>query len=62
MVAMVKASSYGLGDVELVNTLIDQHVDYLAVAYTDEGVRLRKGISQHLLLCLGLRLTVLKLW
>lgn len=42
MVAMVKASSYGLGDVELVNTLIDQHVDYLAVAYTDEGVRLRK--------------------
>ena len=42
MVAMVKASSYGLGDVELVNTLIDQGVDYLAVAYTDEGVRLRK--------------------
>lgn len=42
MVAMVKASSYGLGDVELVNTLVDQNVDYLAVAYTDEGIRLRK--------------------
>ena len=27
MVAMVKASSYGLGDVELVNTLLDQGVD-----------------------------------
>ncbi len=41
IVAMVKASSYGLGDVELVNTLVDQKVDYLAVAYTDEGIRLR---------------------
>ena len=53
MVAMVKASSYGLGDVELVNTLIDQGVDYLAVAYTDEGVRLRKRRIDTPIIVLG---------
>lgn len=42
MVAMVKALSYGLGDAEIINELVRHHVDYLAVAYTDEGVRLRK--------------------
>ena len=53
MVAMVKASSYGLGDVELVNTLVDQGVDYLAVAYTDEGVRLRKRRINTPIIVLG---------
>lgn len=53
MVAMVKASSYGLGDVELVNTLIDQNIDYLAVAYTDEGVRLRKRHIKTPIIVLG---------
>lgn len=53
MVAMVKASSYGLGDVELVNTLVDQRVDYLAVAYTDEGVRLRKRRIETPIIVLG---------
>jgi alanine racemase len=53
MVAMVKASSYGLGDVELVNTLVDQGVDYLAVAYTDEGVRLRKRRIDTPIIVLG---------
>ena len=53
MVAMVKASSYGLGDVELVNTLLDQGVEYLAVAYTDEGVRLRKRRIDTPIIVLG---------
>ena len=42
MVAMVKAQSYGLGDAELINELVYHNVDYLAVAYVDEGVRLRR--------------------
>jgi len=42
IVAMVKALCYGLGDVELINELSYHNIDYLAVAYTDEGVRLRK--------------------
>ena len=42
LVAMVKANSYGLGDAEIINDLVHHGVDYLAVAYTDEGVRLRK--------------------
>lgn len=53
VVAMVKAHSYGLGDVELVNELVHQHIDYLAVAYTDEGVRLRKRHIQTPIIVLG---------
>lgn len=53
MVAMVKAHSYGLGDAELVNELVAQGIDYLAVAYTDEGVRLRKRHIQTPIIVLG---------
>ncbi|MEZ5014619.1 MAG: bifunctional UDP-N-acetylmuramoyl-tripeptide:D-alanyl-D-alanine ligase/alanine racemase [Chitinophagales bacterium] len=40
--AMVKAFSYGSGQAEIARTLAHQRVDYLAVAYADEGVDLRK--------------------
>lgn len=53
MVAMVKAQSYGLGDVELINELVYHHVDYLAVAYTDEGIRLRKRSITKPIIVLG---------
>ncbi len=43
LMAMVKASSYGAGKVEIANTLQFNHVDYLTVAYTDEGVELRRN-------------------
>ncbi len=42
IVAMVKAFSYGSGSSEIARLLEKQKVDYLAVAYTDEGVVLRK--------------------
>ncbi len=46
IIAMVKASGYGSGDYEVAKTLQDQGVDYLAVAFVDEGVTLReKGIT-----------------
>lgn len=46
VMAMVKAFSYGSGSFEIANTLQFHHADYLAVAYADEGVELRKaGIS-----------------
>jgi alanine racemase len=41
--AMVKAFSYGSGSYEIANVLQFHHVDYLAVAYADEGVELRKA-------------------
>ncbi|MEI6455904.1 MAG: bifunctional UDP-N-acetylmuramoyl-tripeptide:D-alanyl-D-alanine ligase/alanine racemase [bacterium] len=41
--AMVKAFSYGSGSFEIANVLQFNHVDYLAVAYADEGVELRKA-------------------
>jgi len=41
--AMVKAFSYGSGSFEIGNVLQFHHVDYLAVAYADEGVELRKA-------------------
>lgn len=40
---MVKASAYGSGAVEVAKQLEFAKVDYLAVAYTDEGVELRKA-------------------
>jgi alanine racemase len=41
--AMVKAFSYGSGSYEIANLLQFHRADYLAVAYTDEGVELRKS-------------------
>lgn len=41
--AMVKAFSYGSGSYEIAHTLQYSGVDYLSVAYTDEGISLRKG-------------------
>lgn len=43
LMAMVKASSYGAGKVEVANALQFGHVDYLTVAYADEGVELRRN-------------------
>lgn len=43
LMAMVKASSYGAGKVEVANRLQYNHVDYLTVAYSDEGVELRRN-------------------
>lgn len=43
LMAMVKAFSYGSGSFEIANLLQHAGIDYLAVAYTDEGVSLRKA-------------------
>ncbi|MEN8226523.1 MAG: bifunctional UDP-N-acetylmuramoyl-tripeptide:D-alanyl-D-alanine ligase/alanine racemase [Bacteroidota bacterium] len=40
---MVKAFSYGSGNVEIANLLQYHNVDYLAVAFIDEGVELRNA-------------------
>ena len=46
LMAMVKAFAYGSGGAEIANTLQYHKVDYLGVAYADEGTELRKaGIS-----------------
>jgi len=43
IMVMVKAFSYGSGDVEIAKLLQYQNVDYLAVAVADEGVELREA-------------------
>lgn len=43
VMAMVKAFSYGSALFEVAKLLQDYNVDYLGVAYTDEGVELRKN-------------------
>ncbi len=51
MMAMVKAFSYGSGTFEIANALQFHNVDYLAVAYADEGVELRKaGITMPIMI------------
>ncbi len=50
LIAMVKASSYGLGDYEIAQLLESQGVEYLAVAFVDEGVLLReRGITMPII-------------
>lgn len=43
LMAMVKAFSYGSGSFEVANMLQYNGVDYLTVAFVDEGVELRQG-------------------
>ncbi|MBL4716714.1 MAG: bifunctional UDP-N-acetylmuramoyl-tripeptide:D-alanyl-D-alanine ligase/alanine racemase [Bacteroidia bacterium] len=50
IMAMVKAFSYGSGSYEVASLLQYHKVDYLAVAYADEGVALRKsGITMPIM-------------
>lgn len=50
IMAMVKAFGYGTGDYEVAKKLEESGVDYLAVAFTDEAVQLRKrGLSLPIL-------------
>ncbi|MDE6332478.1 MAG: alanine racemase, partial [Muribaculaceae bacterium] len=50
MIAMVKASAYGVGALELAKTLQSCRASYLAVAVVDEGVELRRaGITMPVL-------------
>ncbi|MBK8568037.1 MAG: alanine racemase [Saprospiraceae bacterium] len=43
MMVMVKAGAYGSGSIEVAKLLEFENVDYLGVAYADEGVELRKA-------------------
>lgn len=43
VMVMVKAAGYGSGAVEMARTLAVHRVDYLGVAYADEGIELRQG-------------------
>ena len=50
VMVMVKAFAYGTGAFEIANLLQFNKVDYLGVAYTDEGVELRKaGITMPIM-------------
>jgi Alr-MurF fusion protein len=43
LIAVVKAAAYGIGSREIAKMLESVNVDSLAVAYTDEGIELRKS-------------------
>jgi len=57
IMAMVKAMSYGLGDAELINELCYHQIDYLAVAYADEGIALRQRNITRPIVVLGAETT-----
>ncbi len=51
LVAMVKASAYGMGSLEIAKTLQSAGAAYLAVAVVDEGVALRKaGVTMPIII------------
>ena len=39
---MIKAAGYGTGMVEIARKLEKSNIDFLGVAYSDEGIELRK--------------------
>lgn len=43
LIGVVKANAYGLGSVPIAKKLVEEGVSYLAVAYSSEGVELRKA-------------------
>lgn len=43
LMLMVKANAYGCGSLEVARMLSFHQIDYLAVAYADEGIELRTG-------------------
>lgn len=51
--AVVKANGYGHGDMETANTALEAGADYLAVAFLDEALALRKKGIQAPILVLG---------
>ena len=53
LMVMVKAFSYGSGSFEVANLLQFNNVDYLTVAYVDEGVELRKAGIQLPIMVMG---------
>jgi alanine racemase len=54
MMVMVKAFAYGAGAYEMANLLQFNKVDYLGVAYADEGVELRKaGITMPIMVMIA---------
>ena len=53
VMVMVKAAAYGVGSVEIGRLLAAHAVHYLAVAYTDEGLALRKAGIQLPILVLN---------
>lgn len=53
LMAMVKAAGYGSGSIEVARLLDFHHIDYLGVAYADEGVQLREAGIQTPILVLN---------
>lgn len=53
MMAMVKAAGYGAGSAEVAKLLEFHKTDYLGVAYTDEGIELRRAGVQLPILVLN---------
>ena len=50
LIAVVKANAYGQGAVPIAHKLVAEGVDLLAVAYTEEGIALRKaGITARIM-------------
>lgn len=53
LMIMLKANAYGSGDLEMIHFFENQNIDYVAVAYLDEAVRLRKSGMKYPIMVLN---------
>jgi len=56
VMAVVKANAYGHGSIEITHSLIKNNVDYLGVAFHEEGIELRKAGIETPILVFGAQL------
>lgn len=53
IMGIIKANAYGHGSLEIAKRLIQNNIDYLAVAFIEEGIELRKNKIETPILVLG---------
>ncbi len=50
---VIKANAYGHGSIQIAKALVDEGVDYIAIATLEEGIELRNNDIKLPILCLG---------
>jgi len=62
IIGVIKAGAYGTGSLEIAKVLVQNQIDYLAVAFTDEAIELRKAGIRAPIIVLNSQITAQQSW